>query len=315
MSDALPKTDPTAAESEPLPSSSTEPPEPAASAEPAAPPPTAPASEPSTPAAASTEPALEERLQQFVTRPLGAELQQELVQLLHLRVTGASILGPSALECLQLALHALLADEPNLKLVRGLRKRLESQLADRLHPLRLSAILRTDSPSIQVMLGLMGSLLLTLPLLVGSELLRLRGGFKLFGHLEAHLMVSSVLAGILGATTSILVRIRDFDQANASEPTSKVMMGFTKPLVGAAFALFGLLLFKSQALPILKPLEEGTLQESCFFLSLSFVLGFSERLAQDLISQVEERFETTGKDIHDPVPPDVTTGSGESPKG
>ncbi|KFA87963.1 hypothetical protein Q664_44375 [Archangium violaceum Cb vi76] len=250
-----------------------------------------------------------------MTRPLGGELQQELVQLLHLRVAGASVLEPSALECLQLALHALLADEPNLQLVRGLRKRLESRLADRLHPLRLSAILRTDSPSIQVMLGLMCSLLLTLPVLIGSELLRLRGGFRLFGHLEAHLMVSVVLAGILGSTTSILVRIRDFDQANPAQPTSKVMMGFTKPLVGAAFALFGLLLFKSQALPIFKPLDEGSLQEHCFFLALSFVLGFSERLAQDLISQVEGRFESTGKAIHAPAPPDVSTGSGESPKG
>lgn len=310
MSDALPKIDPAAAESEPLPSSaSPEPPEPLASAGPADPPPAAPASEPSA--------ALEERLQQLVTRPLGAELQQELAQLLHLRMVGVSVLEPPALECLQLALNALLAEEPNLRLVRGLRKRLESQLADRLHPLRLSAILRSDSPSIQIMIGLMGALLLTLLLLVASELLRLRypDGFKLLGQLDVHLTVSAMLAGIVGSTTSILVRIHDFDQADPSEPTSKVMMGFTKPLVGAAFALFGLLLFKSQVLSILKPPAENPLQESCFFLALSFVLGFSERLAQDLVSQLEERIEPGGKDIHAVAAPDVSMGSGESSKG
>lgn len=267
------------------------------------------------PEASPPEPDLEARLQRFVTRPLDAHSQQELAQLLHLRVAGAGVLGDSAQACLQLAVRALLVDKPNLRLVRDLRKRLEAQLTDRLHPLRLSAILRTDSPAVQVMLGLLCSLLLALPLGVCSEVLRLQGGIKLLGYLDLHLMSAVMLVGLLGSTTSILVRIRDFDQVDASEPTAKLMLGFTKPLVGAAFALFGLLLFKSNVLPIVRLPSQDPLAENSFFLAMAFVLGFSERLAQDLISQVEERVEGEDKAIHTPPTTDVLKTDGDSSKG
>lgn len=264
--------------------------------------------------ALSTEFSLEDRLRQRLAQPLGAELQQELARLLHLRVAGATLMEPPARDALQLALHALLADEPNLHLARTLRRQLESWMADRLHPLRLGAVLRTDSPTIQVMLGITGALILTLMLGLVSELLRERlDGFKLFGHLDINLLIAALLAGILGAVTSVLVRIRNFEQADATVPASRVMLGFTKPLVGAAFSVFGLVLLKSQLLPIKVP-ASSTLEEYCFFLALSFALGFSERLGQDMLSQVEERFAQEGKDVHTQPSLSVSSEGGELSK-
>ncbi|MBZ4415753.1 hypothetical protein [Myxococcus sp. RHSTA-1-4] len=272
-----------------------------------------PTPEPPSPATAPP-PSLEARLQQRLSQPLDAGLQQELARLLHLRVAGASVLEPAALENLQVALHALLADEPNLHLARDLRRRLESRLADRLHPLRLGAILRTDSPSIQVMLGLMGALVLIVALGLAGELLRSRmEGFKLFGHIDFHLMLASLLTGKLGAVTSLLVRIRGFEQPDTAAPASRVMQGFSRPLVGAAFAVFGLLVFKSQLLPIKLP--TGTpMEEYSFFLAMSFMLGFSERLGQDMAAQLEARLDSGGKDVHTSPPSPVSSGSGEPAK-
>jgi hypothetical protein len=259
-------------------------------------------------------PRLDARLQQRLAQPLSAELQQELARLLHLRVAGASVLEPPALDNLQVALHALLAEEPNLHLARDLRKRLEARLADRLHPLRLGAILRTDSPSLQVMLGLMGALLLTVSLGVAGELLRVHmEGLKLFGHIDLHLLLASLLTGKLGAVTSLLVRIRAFEQPDTAMPASRVMLGFSRPLVGAAFAVFGMLLFKSQLLPIKLP-TDNPVAEYCFFLAMGFLLGFSERLGQDMAAQVEARLGSSAKGVHTPPPSPVSSGSGEPAK-
>ena len=188
--------------------------------------------------------------------------------MLDLRQKVASVLDSLSLEHAQIGLHALLSEKPNLHFVRSLRQRLESQVADRLHPLRLAAVLRSDSPSVQVMLGLCGALLLGVGLTVVGNWVVGRPDQKILVHIPLHLLLAVAAAGVVGSVTSILVRIRSFEQAQATSPASMVLLGFTKPLVGAAFAIFFMMLLKSELLPILRLPEAG--QQAEIFLFLAF---------------------------------------------
>jgi hypothetical protein len=64
-----------------------------------------------------------------------------------------------------------------------------------------------------------------------------------------------------------------------------VMLGFFKPVVGMYSALFGFALMKSGLLPLQAATPEAELY---LHMAVCFLLGFSERLAQDLFAHAEE---------------------------
>ncbi|MFL5346624.1 MAG: hypothetical protein ACJ8AT_17730 [Hyalangium sp.] len=232
---------------------------------------------------------LNARLRQRLAEPLDSRIQEELALLLYLREQAASTLGPAAVDCLELGIIALLGEKPNLRFARDMRKRLASQLADALHPLRLAAVLKTDSPSVQVMLGLGGSLTVVLVLAVLGQQWIMASGETFFG-IPLHLLLLAVVGGAVGSVTSILVRIQDFKELQGTTPASMVMAGFSKPVVGACFAIFSIALLNSGLIPLERPAPGP--KESFFFLALCFVSGFSERLAQDLVARMEAGLES-----------------------
>ena len=225
------------------------------------------------------------RVRQRLASPMPEALQQELAQLLSLREEAANLLGPSAAEQVELGIVALLGETPNLPFAQAIHKSVSSRLADRTRPLKLSALLRTDSPSLQVMLGL-GAQLLCASVLGGLAHWKLMSVDWTLFQLPPTLLLLTVLGGMVGSVASILVRIRDFDSVQGATPASLVLLGFSKPVVGACFALFVLSVLKAQLLPIQVP-APGPMA-SYFFLALSFVCGFSERLAQDLVTKLED---------------------------
>lgn len=273
----------------------------------ATPPPDAPAS-PGAPAQAPgerpsspNEASLDTRLRQRLAAPLPEKHQEELAQLLDLREEAANRLGRGAAELADLGIAALLGETPNLPFAQTLRKRLTTRLAEQTRPFQLSALLKADSPPLQVVLGL-GVMLVCTTIAGGLAHWKLTSVDWTLFQLPPRLLLLTALGGTVGSVASILVRIRDFEEARGASPASLVLFGLSKPLVGTCFALFALSVLKAQLLPLQLP-PEGP-GESYFFLAMSFLCGFSERFAQDLVARLEDGLaaDVTPADPKEPAP-------------
>jgi hypothetical protein len=104
----------------------------------------------------------------------------------------------------------------------------------------------------------------------------------------AHQLVLVPALGALGGTVSVLARIPRLMEETKPNPVSSFFNGFSKPLIGAAFALFLYLLIQSQLLAI----DLDRYDEKELFLALAFLAGFSERLIPDLVRRTEETVST-----------------------
>jgi hypothetical protein len=232
------------------------------------------------------------QLRQRLSQPMEPDLQAELSRVLVLRGKAAPELGAPAVETLDLCLTALLGDKPNLSFARSTRLRIASALADRLYPLRPLPILRSSSPSMQVVLGL-GLLLLCSHGLATLVHQLLTTEATTFLGVPARTLLLVGLCGAVGGVVSILMRLGDFEKMRGASRVSMLMQGFFKPLVGMYCAIFGFALMKSGVLPL-----QPATPESALYLNMSvcFLLGFSERLAQDLFIRAGEGLVTLGAD-------------------
>jgi hypothetical protein len=119
-----------------------------------------------------------------------------------------------------------------------------------------------------------------------------------------------ILAGTLGSIVSILIRIEDFQNKKYQDPATPFLIGGFKPIIGASFSIFFFTLISSELVQIpgintrfvipsdsLSPEEIAVLskipvsnegKEACFIFALAFLVGFSERLATDAISKMED---------------------------
>lgn len=222
--------------------------------------------------------ALAEQLRQRLSHPLDADHQAELSRVLVLRGKVAPELGAPAVETLDLCLTALLAEKPNISFARSTRLRIASELADRLYPLRPLPILRSRSPATQVVLGL-GLLLLCCQGISAFVHQVLTTEATTFFGLPARTLLLVGLCGAVGGAVSILMRLGDFEKMRGASRVSMLMQGFFKPVVGMYCAIFGFALLKSGVLPLQPATPESALY---LYMSICSLLGFSERLAQDL---------------------------------
>jgi hypothetical protein len=184
---------------------------------------------------------------------------------------------------IDLAITALLSDPPNLTLASRIRTHVRRRTNLFLRPL---LFLRSGHPAIQVILGLGTILYLAIPLAVFLLPQWLRGGASgIPDHLQNTLLWVGV-AGAIGSVVSILVRIRDFDNQQAEHRSILFFTGFFKPVVGVASALFVVSLFEAGIITLQLA---GPTHEQFFYVALAFVAGFSERLAEDLVSKAEKQ--------------------------
>jgi hypothetical protein len=100
-----------------------------------------------------------------------------------------------------------------------------------------------------------------------------------------------VSAGTLGSIVSILTRIREFRNENYRDSSLPIFVGLFKPIIGASFGVLMFALINSDLISI-STLEGSQRKEerAFFFYSLAFVVGFSERLANDIVSRTENMF-------------------------
>lgn len=98
------------------------------------------------------------------------------------------------------------------------------------------------------------------------------------------LMLLFVFAGI-GSLTSVLTRISSIDLKEETGSFSVFVSGFSRPMVAIFFALIVYLILDSKILDVkIGSPSEGKV--GAIYLVTSFLCGFSERFAQDIISRV-----------------------------
>jgi len=90
------------------------------------------------------------------------------------------------------------------------------------------------------------------------------------------------ITGALGASVSLILRIKDFSRLKDIEAEVLLYTAIFKPILGAAFALFVFMALSAGIINV--SVTAG--KEKFLYAALAFVAGFSERFARDVISKV-----------------------------
>jgi hypothetical protein len=130
------------------------------------------------------------------------------------------------------------------------------------------------------------------PIFLDSLLINLAAGIDAFLGVPLSVLILIGMAGALGSIVSVMTRIDGsvFKEGTAG-PQAYAIIGLTKPIVGAAFALFVFALLQSPLVPldIPQPSAEDAQNTAGFlYLALAFVAGFSERFATGLATRAEQ---------------------------
>ena len=226
-----------------------------------------------------------ERVKSISLVKLGKDRQAELAELINLLPLLAkvddAVLNTQAL----IAMEALLLDPPNLVFSQKVVKRLGERLRAR------SGIFFTSinqgSAAVRVVLGLAMFMYVVMPLcLVFAPFISKYD--SIFGMSLKDLGIVS-FAGALGSIVSIMVRLHQFSTAQMPDRALLLFTGFFKPAVGISFALFLFFVLRSGLLPIAIQPEKT----EYFFGAISFMAGFSERFAQDIVRKTESAVAAT----------------------
>jgi hypothetical protein len=116
--------------------------------------------------------------------------------------------------------------------------------------------------------------------------------------MDTKLFVGCLVAGSFGATMSVLIRMSggNFKVNHEVGRGYVTNLGFARPYIGAIFAL--LLYFASQG-GLLQQIQipESPGGEFAFFIATGFLIGFSERLAKEIVRTAESGTGATQSEI------------------
>lgn len=131
---------------------------------------------------------------------------------------------------------------------------------------------------------------------------------------EQNLLVMMVaLSGAFGSIVSILIRLQDYKDTDEHVGSiTPILVGFTKPLIGTAFGIFVFALLSSRIINFPSVQTNTSNQASqndttamyYFYFSIAFIVGFSERLGNDIVEQltgslgVQKSTEKIREDVH-----------------
>ncbi len=192
------------------------------------------------------------------------------------------------IEVIEVAISALLLEQPNIQLATEIRKDIEQRVREPPFHKRLFGFI-CSSPSTTVIFGLWCSLLfiiITIPIVLYFILdtQKLDPLQKTLG-INLNIALEVIIAGALGSIVSIMVRIQEFNLLKNVDASILFLTGFFKPGIGASFALFVYAVFKAKLIPLSIELDK----ELYFFMVLSFISGFSERFAKDIATTTEQK--------------------------
>lgn len=183
-----------------------------------------------------------------------------------------------------LALLSLLTHPPSITLAKQIRRHVQGEVSRWKAPFR--AMYR-GTPPLRATLGLLTFMLLAMLI---SPCLYLLMPSGIIEGIDGGLLGTSAALGAVGSIVSIFIRVpRMADDFRNSSQEIPFFVGLFKPMVGIAFAVFLFAAIQGGFVPI--AVESG--REGAFFIAVSFIAGFSERLVPDIIGKTEE-----GGDLH-----------------
>lgn len=206
-------------------------------------------------------------------------IQKDLARLIKLLPDLSTPEHEALISTAEITVEGLIGDGSSPKLASDLLDSLELRLRRARNPIIL--IIRGGSPAARVVFGLGMLLYFAIPLAVA--LWPFYSGVETILGINAHLFGLVVAGGMLGSCVSIMVRINDFNTVKDADPTVLFLTGFFKPAIGASFALFIFSVISAGIIPLSIKAETS----NYFFAALSFLAGFSERLARDVVTKAE----------------------------
>ncbi|MBW4683795.1 MAG: hypothetical protein KME40_01590 [Komarekiella atlantica HA4396-MV6] len=114
---------------------------------------------------------------------------------------------------------------------------------------------------------------------------------QLFFERSTLVMVAG-FAGTFGSIISILIRLKKYQDSDYKGSAAPILVGFAKPLIGTAFGILVFTIINSNIISTIQVPKSSQEPENTdikyyFFFSIAFVVGFSERLADDIIQRAE----------------------------
>jgi hypothetical protein len=214
----------------------------------------------------------------LVSGHLSTKTQQELGRLIGLRLDiGLAGANEDLREAVDAGIAALEQDPPALALARVIRRDIESRVA--------------HSASVQlVVVGAVASAGLALVIAVLLTTGNLAPQRLFFDYDTAALWWYGI-AGAFGGTVSILLRIPDFARLNKVDASVQFYVGMFRAFIGGLFAVFLYILLSSHILGVSISVPPGQ-REKGFYLAVSFLAGFSERLIPTIAARAEGLFDS-----------------------
>jgi hypothetical protein len=206
------------------------------------------------------------------------DAQVELARLVALLPMVADARTPRLYPPIEAAIRGLLGSEPNLLFARRIRRATWQKFRRRYRLLPL-------------MLGLaVGLVVFTAGYFLIFALLGPRQRFLGFDEPTVTNIAFITLTGALGASVSLVLRIRDFSKLREVDPEALLYTAIFKPILGAAFSLFVFLALNAGIVTISVPAGK----EKFLYGAIAFVAGFSERFTKDVISKVAGSIDDDG---------------------
>lgn len=211
---------------------------------------------------------------------------------------------------LALIIGALQADTPNLVLVRELRYAIKMRTGA-FSNARTTWFMRLTggSPTAIIVTGLIASFVTWI--VIGPAWMWLFEDFesRSLTYFPLKELTTVVIAALLGAMVSIMIRLRDLAEPDDFNPRMLLLSAFFKPYIGVIVAFFAYATMKSGIISssVLTSATSDQMQNGIYWV-VSFICGFSERFALGLVGNVEKRLEVGMAD------PDADESAGKAGK-
>jgi hypothetical protein len=182
-------------------------------------------------------------------------------------------------DALMFCAACLTSTPPHIKLAMRIRKEMKIRMLFEKLKYRITG----GTPLGRVMLGL-AVLVYNPPI----AMIRISDSSTIFS-IPVGRLAGPIALGIIGSIFSILTHISEFSIMKFPDPLVPFLTGLLKPMSGIS-ALFIVLVLESKILPINIPAATATE----FYLAISFIAGFSERLVTVVITRAEGAVTDTG---------------------
>jgi hypothetical protein len=237
-------------------------------------------------------------LSDIAARPLDADVQVEVGKVAKV-VTRLETAGDSTANAdLALLIVALQAEPPNLTLARELRYAIKMRTGT-LSNTRTTWFMRLTGGSATaiIVIGLIAAFASWV--IIGPILLWLFEDFqsRSLTFFPLNELTTVVIAALLGAVVSIMIRLRDLAEPEDFNPRLLLLSAYFKPFIGVIVAVFAYAALKSGIISsaFLTSATSPEMQNGIHWV-ISFICGFSERFAVGLVGKVEAQLDSGRSD-------------------